>query len=109
MEHLRRNYGDDEEFTALVRARNPFHPSTRYHRLVGQAYEKEKIDALAPLIERIENQQRGIPPLMRYYCTLGAKFLAYHVEPTFRDALYCLLRVDLQTIEQRYRRRFLGT
>ena len=109
VEHLRRNYGDDEEFTALVRARNPFHPSTRYHRLVGQAYEKEKIDALAPLIERIENQQRGIPPLMRYYCTLGAKFLAYHVEPTFRDALYCSLRVDLQTIEQRYRRRFLGT
>ena len=109
VEHLRRNYSDAKELTDLVTARKPFQPATSYHRLVGQAYQDESIDALVPLIARIENDQRGVPPLMRYYCTLGAKFLSYHVEPTFQDALYCLLRVDLEAMDKRYRRRFLGT
>ena len=61
------------------------------------------------MIERLEEGRRGIPPLMRYYCGLGAKFLAYHVEASFADALYCLLRVDLHAMPPAYRRRFLGT
>jgi hypothetical protein len=45
---------------------------------------------------------------MRYYCGVGAKFLAFHVEASFADALYCLLRVDLHALPAAYRRRFLG-
>ena len=92
----------------LVRARRPFRPATRYHPLVGAAYAGEPVDALGPLVDAIEAGERGIPPLLRYYCSLGAKFLAYHVETEFQDALYCLLRVDLNAIPAGYRRRFLG-
>lgn len=108
VEHLQRNHADDESLRRLVRARQPFVPATRFHRMVGEAYFGHPIEALAPMIERLEAGQRGIPPLMRYYCSLGAKFLAYHVEPTFQDALYCLLRVDLNAIPEGYRRRFIG-
>ena len=45
---------------------------------------------------------------MRYYCMLGARFLAFHVEPSFQDALYCLLRVELAGMDKRYRKRFMG-
>ena len=107
VEHLQRNYADTPAMRRLVRARRPFRPATRYHPLVGAAYAGEPVDALGALVDRIEEGQRGIPPLMRYYCSLGAKFLAYHVEAEFQDALYCLLRVDLNAIPPAYRRRFL--
>lgn len=107
-DYLARAHADSPELRSLVSARQPFVARTRFHTLVGKAYADGPIEALSPLVQQWEEGQRGIPPLMRYYCSLGAKFLAYHVEPTFQDALYCLLRVDLRTIPEGYRRRFLG-
>jgi putative hemolysin len=109
VEHLRKNHADIPEMCALVRARTPFVPATRYHRLVASAYHGEPISSLSPLIRRIEEDRRDIPPLMRYYCGLGARFLAFHVEASFRDALYCLLRVELAQIPPAYKKRFLPT
>ncbi len=108
VEHLRRNHGDNPQVARWVRARHPFQPVTTFHRLVGEAYAGAPLEALAPLVESLESEGRTIPPLMRYYCSLGAKFLAYHIEPSFQDALYCFLRVDLREIPPGYRRRFLG-
>ncbi len=108
VEHLRRNYADDEALSRLVRARRPFQASTRYHTIIADAFAGEPIDTLQPLIEQMEDGQRGIPPLMRYYCALNARYMAYHVEPSFQDALYCLLRVDLNKIPKAYKRRFMG-
>jgi putative hemolysin len=108
VEHLKRNYSDDETMCDLIRARQPFEPVTTYHSMAAAAYEGESIDALAPLINRAENGERGIPPLMKYYCTLGARYLGYHVEAEFQDALYCLLRVKLDNIPKGYRKRFMG-
>ncbi len=108
VEHLRRRHADSPDLCRLVRARRPFRPETRYHRLVADAYAGQPLEALGPLVEAIEEGRRGIPPLMRYYCSLGAKFLAYHVEAEFQNALYCLLRVDLAAMPPGYRRRFLG-
>ena len=107
VEHLRRNYADSPEMRRLIQPRHPFVPATGHHGRIASAYAGESIDKLAPLIEHLENGQRGIPPLIRYYCTLGARFLSYHVEPAFADALYCLLRVDLPSLPDGYRKRFL--
>lgn len=107
VEQLQRHYADTPELSRLVRARRPFVPLTSYHPLAAEAWVGEPIDALAPIIARIERGERGIPPLLRYYCALGARFLAYHVEAEFQDALYCLLRVELSRIPAGYRRRFL--
>jgi putative hemolysin len=107
VDHLRRNHGDAPELRRLVRARQPFMPKTHYHPLVAEAYADKPLAALAPLIENIEQGQRGIPPLIRYYCGIGAKFLGFHVEAAFQDALYCLMRVDIASIPLAYRRRFM--
>lgn len=108
VEYLRQNHADSDKMRSFVKARNPFILLTQHHKIIAASYSGEPIAALSPLIERIENHERGIPPLMRYYCSLGAKFLAYHVEPGFQDALYCLLRVDLPGMDARYRKRFMG-
>lgn len=108
VEHLRRNYADAPDLCSRIQARRPFVPSTRHHELIAAAYQGEPIDALAPMIDFLEAGKRGIPPLMRYYCSLGAKYLGFHVEADFADALYCLLRVDLHAMPVAYQRRFLG-
>lgn len=105
-EFLRREYGDSPEICGWIEARRPFQPQSRYHSLVARAYAGEKLARLDPVIRHLENQERGIPPLMRYYCQLGARFMGYHVEASFQDALYCLLRVDLPSIPAAYRKRF---
>lgn len=109
VEHLQRNHADAPALRRLVRARRPFRAATKYHPLVGAAFAGQPLDALAPIVEGLEDGARGIPPLMRYYCALGAKFLAFHVEPSFQDALYCLLRVDINAIPAGFRQRFLGS
>ena len=106
VEYLKNNYTDDPETISLVRAREPFVPTTRYHPLVAEAYAGEGINALNPLIQEIEGGQRSIPPLMRYYCQLGARYIGYHVEAKFGNALYCLLRVHLPSIPDGYKKRF---
>jgi len=106
VEYLKNNYADDPEVVRLVRAREPFVPTTRYHPLVAEAYAGEGINALNPLIQEIEKGERSIPPLMRYYCQLGARYIGYHVEAEFGNALYCLLRVHLPSIPEGYKKRF---
>lgn len=107
VEFLRRNHLDEAGLRRRVRARRPFEPQTRYHSIIARAYAGEPIAALSPLIRRIENNARDIPPLLRYYCALGAGFLDFHVEQSFQDALYCLLRVNLDQIPPSYRRKFV--
>ncbi len=106
VDFLRREYADTAEIRGWIEARHPFQPQSRYHTLVAKAYAGQNIAKLDPVIRHLEQQQRGIPPLMRYYCQLGARFINYHVEPSFQDALYCLLRVDLPSVPDTYKRRF---
>jgi len=106
VDFLRHHHADKESIRALVQPRNPFLPQTAYHHLVSEAWDGERVSALEPIIRYLEDDRQGIPPLIRYYCSLGARFIAFHVEREFNDALYCLLRVDLASIPRAYQRRF---
>lgn len=108
VETLQKYHADDAELSDLVEAKIPFHASTKYHSLVADAWAEDGINRLNAVIEHYENGEKSIPPLIRYYIALGAKFLAFNVEPTFNNAIYCLLRVDLKKMPLRYRKRFLG-
>ena len=107
VEYLKANHSDSEKMRSFVTARNPFKPITHYHRLVADAYEGQSLQKLTPVIKIIENGERGIPPLIRYYCNLGARYLDYHVEADFGNSLYCLLRVELAKVPQGYLKRFM--
>ncbi|MEX2381535.1 MAG: lysophospholipid acyltransferase family protein [Opitutales bacterium] len=107
VEYLRQNHADTPDMCGRVKARKPFRFLTRYHRMIAEAFRGEPIGNLSSLIEGVEGGERGIFPLIRYYCSLGAKFLDFHVEADFQDALYCLLRVEIAKIPEAYRRRFM--
>lgn len=108
VETLKNEHLDKTELLKLVDSKKPFISSTTYHSLVAEAWSEDGINRLNGVIEGIERGERSIPPLIRYYIALGAKFLAFNVEPTFNNAIYCLLRVDLKKMPPRYRKRFLG-
>lgn len=106
VEYLKANHADNSQMRSQVKARCPFNPATRYHRLVADAYHGQGLSKLGPVIARIENGQRGVPPLLRYYCNLNARFIDFHVESAFGNSLYCLLRVEIEKVPAGYRNRF---
>jgi putative hemolysin len=107
VEHLQRSHADEPPLARLVRPRNPFVPRSGHHAHISRAHAGEPVESLGPHIEVLEEGERGIPPLMRYYCGLGARFLSFHVEPSFANAVYCLLRVDLPSVPAAWRRRYM--
>ena len=105
---LHHHHSDKSELRELVTAKQPFTSTTKHHHLTVNAWADLGVNRLNSLIEEVESNQRSIPPLIRYYVGLGAKFLSFHIEASFNDAIYCLLRVDLKQLPKRYKKRFLG-
>ena len=105
---LDRFYSEDPEMRKLVQARIPFQPSTKYHPLVSDACKEDGLNRLNSYIEELEGNGQAIPPLIRYYVSLGAKFLSFHDAPSFNNAIYCLLSVNTSEMPKRYQKRFLG-
>jgi len=108
VEHLRRHHSEDESLRRLVRARRPFQAPGFAHRLIADAHQGEPIESLRDVIRAPDGTPRAIPPLIRHYLSLNAKFIDYHVESDFGDALYSLLRVDLTRMPRPHLRRFFG-
>jgi putative hemolysin len=105
---LDRYHSEAPELRAHVKARSPFNAQTNHHSVASDAWSKRGLKKLNNLVQDLENDHRSIPPLIRYYAGLGAKYLSFQVEESFNDAIYCLLKVDLKSLPRRYRKRFLG-
>ncbi len=108
VEYLRRNHGEAAIWRKLVKARAPFVPETRFHTAIAEAFAGPSVDALRPILALSEHGRRPIPPLIRHYLPLGARFIDFHVEAEFGNAVYCLLRVDLRRSPRGHLRRFVG-
>ena len=107
VETLKKFHSDAPEVCNLVKARVPFKPETKYHPLVAEAWQEDGLNRLDSYIEELEGGQRSIPPLVRYYVSLNSRFLSFHVEPSFNNAVYCLLKVRIKEVPRRYQKRFL--
>ena len=105
---LDRYYSDDLELRNYVTAKHPFTPETTQHTAISDTHSGQGLNKLNKVIQELEKNQRSIPPLIRYYISLGAKFLSFQVEESFNNAIYCLLKVDLKSMPKRYKKRFLG-
>ncbi|MEZ5384809.1 MAG: GNAT family N-acyltransferase [Prosthecobacter sp.] len=108
VEYLRRHHSEDESLRRLVRARRPFQAPGMGHRLIADAHDGEPIETLRDVIRAPDGTPCVIPPLIRHYLSLNARFIDFHVERDFGDALYSLLRVDLTKMPRPHLRRFFG-
>jgi putative hemolysin len=99
----------DEALAGLVKAKNPprdqrLDPEER-KALAGLVKD---VDDISRLIEEIEEDNKGMPVLLRHYLRLNARLLSFNVDPTFGHCIDGLIVVDLRAADTRMLRRFMG-
>jgi putative hemolysin len=107
VDYLQRSRSD-AGFSALVRARNPppAQLSADESRTVEMLVEDD--DDVSTLVSDIEDDNKGMPVLLRYYLRLGARVLSFNVDPAFGNCVDGLVLVDLRKTDPKLLKRFMG-
>jgi putative hemolysin len=60
------------------------------------------------LLSALEADGKGMPVLLRHYLQLGARALAFSIDPAFGNVIDALMTVDLEEVRPALLRRYLG-
>ena len=102
---LQRNRMEPER-ASLVKPRQAFPRGDRTTNLVDLNVSDLRI--IASLLNAVEEQDVGIPVLLRQYLKLNGRILGFNVDPEFNNSIDCLLWVDLAQTESALLRKFMG-
>lgn len=106
IEYLETHHGD-EDFAQLVKAKNP--PRARLDAGERQALSLVRdADDVSALVSEIEEDNKGMPVLLRHYLKLNARLLSFNVDAAFGHCTDGLIVVDLRTADAKMLRRFMG-
>jgi len=83
----------DAEYASDVRPRRPFR--LRENDLPLAAIDDTDSRVLADLLGTIEEDEKGVPVLLRQYLKLGGRILGFNVDPAFSNVIDGMLVVDL--------------
>ena len=105
--YLQRSRADDA-FASLVKGRNP--PADTITPEESRAVEAllADDDDVSNLVSEIEDDNKGMPVLLRHYLRLGARVLSFSVDPSFGNCVDGLVVVDLRQSEPKLLKRFMG-
>ncbi len=110
MVHFFREHSFDEEMSQLVKARKP--PKApkmlRGISLKNIAESITSVDSVSTIISGFEEDEKGIPILLRHYLKLNGMLLSFNVDPAFSDVIDGLILVDLSKTEPKLLQRYLG-
>ena len=96
-----------EGLSKLVEPKHPFKGKSRaiqYYNTFSLEDMKEVNDAITEL----EEGAGGIPVLFKHYLKMGAKMLAFNVDPDFSDVLDCLMMTDLLQTDRHLLSKYMG-
>jgi putative hemolysin len=106
IEFLEKHHGD-EDYGALVKAKNP--PRQRLDAGERKALSLVRdADDVSALISEIEDDNKGMPVLLRHYLKLNARLLSFNVDAAFGHCIDGLIVVDLRKTDAKMLRRFMG-
>ena len=99
-----------EDLARLVKPRNPLKKNTsiKSRDLKAPLTLLQDIQALSEMISDIEEDQKGVPILLKQYVKLGGKSLGFNVDVSFSNALDSLILVDLTQTDRRILERYMG-
>lgn len=83
----------DAEYASDVRPRKPFR--LRESDLPLEAIDDTDSRVLADLLGTLEEDEKGVPVLLRQYLKLGGRILGFNVDPAFSNVIDGMLVVDL--------------
>jgi putative hemolysin len=97
------------ELGALVRPKRPLvqddgHGASTFVRTTVAS----RVEEMDEIVRELEDDQRGMPVLLRQYLKLNAKLLGFSVDPSFGHVLDGLIVVDLLDVERSQLARYLG-
>lgn len=94
----------------LVRPKTPFllRQQKIGPEIVGLGRLVRNTDELNDIIADMDPSIRSIPILLKQYLKLGAKTLAFNIDPAFGYCLDCLCVLDLLHADQRQVQRYMG-
>jgi len=93
----------------LVKARNPLRTRPSAHT-DGEVLSRAAVDLkdVSNLVAEIEENERGVPILLKQYLRLGGKLIGFNIDPDFQDVLDGLIWVDLSETDPRLLEKFFG-
>ncbi|MFM7067352.1 MAG: GNAT family N-acyltransferase, partial [Gammaproteobacteria bacterium] len=77
-------------------------------RLRAELLACTDLDTLDRLVGDLDPESGGLPPLLRQYLRLGARFVAANRDAAFADAIDVLVTVDLRAVPDRVLVRLVG-
>ena len=66
------------------------------------------LNIIADLLNTVEQDDKGIPVIMRQYLKLGGQILGFNIDPEFNNSVDCLLWVDLMRTERPLLKKYMG-
>ncbi len=96
-----------EGLSQMVEARHPFKGKSRAIQYYN-TFSLEDIKEVNEAITELEEGVGGIPVLFKHYLKMGAKMLAFNVDPDFSDVLDCLMMTDLLQTDRHLLSKYMG-
>jgi len=95
------------QLARYVRPRRPFRAPLRRSWLHGGATPAD-LEQLSELVSAMEEDQKGVPVLLRQYLKLGGHILGFNVDQAFNNALDGLIMVDLRQTDAKVLAKYMG-
>lgn len=95
------------DWARWVTPTNPFREPRRRGARPGPASLTD-LEEVSAFISEIENDQKGVPVLLKQYLKLDGRLLGYNVDPDFSNVLDVLIVVDLRRTAPRILERYMG-
>lgn len=100
----------DWQLGRLVRPRNAWKPQNKL-RPIWKKTELEgirSVEGISELVSVIEQDNKGMPILLKQYLKLGGRMLGFNVDHKFNDCLDGLVLVDLYETDPKVLGRYMG-
>jgi putative hemolysin len=102
------NKRGEPSLQGMVRAKNPLRERLAAEERAALAPLIKDVDDISHLVAEIEEDNKGMPVLLRHYLRLGARLLSFNVDPAFGNCIDGLIVVDLRTTDAKILGRFMG-
>jgi putative hemolysin len=98
----------DQALAGMVKPKNPLRERLAPEERAVFGPLVKDVDDISGLVSEIEEDNKGMPVLLRHYLRLNARLLSFNVDPAFGHCIDGLIVVDLRTTEPKILRRFMG-
>jgi putative hemolysin len=105
----------DRSLAGMVKPKNPLKerlaPEENLALRAVFGPQAKDADDISALVSEIEEDNKGMPVLLRHYLRLNARLLCFNVDPAFGNCIDGLIVVDLRTTEPKVLtllKRFMG-